>query len=102
MFPHPHVDSELLAAQFAARQQPDPVVFVEVPESRPVTAASLAIKEAEVAAARTRKIKVRVNNPYRVIHEGNAFVGGQTLSVPDDLELSRWIESGWVTKVKGK
>jgi hypothetical protein len=76
------------------------VTFVETPELKPVTAASLAIREAETASPRT--IKVRVNNPYRVIHEGKPFSGGRTLTVPDDVEHSRWIDSGWVTKVKGK
>lgn len=78
----------------------DVVTFLEVPELKPVTAASLAIKEAQAAVVPT--IKVRVNKPYRVIHEGNAFIGGQMLTVPDDVEHSRWIESGWVTKVKGR
>jgi hypothetical protein len=59
-----------------------------------------AIREAEMAAARTRTIKVRVETPFRVIHDGKAYVGGQTLTVPDDAEHTRWIESGWVTKVK--
>jgi hypothetical protein len=76
------------------------VVFVEVPELKPVTVASLVINEAQAAAPQT--VKVCVNKPYRVIHEGKPFVGGQTLTVPDDVEHSRWIESGWVTKVKGK
>jgi hypothetical protein len=80
-------------------EKSDLVTFVEAPELKPVTSASLAIKEA-VAAVPT--IKVLVNKPYRVIHEGKPFIGGQTLTVPDDVEHSRWIDSGWVTKVKGK
>jgi hypothetical protein len=80
---------------------PDPVTFVETPAVQPVTTASLLVKNAE-AAAQASPIKVRVNKPFRVVHGGNVFLGGQTLSVPDDEEHSRWIQSGWVTKVKGK
>jgi hypothetical protein len=75
------------------------VVFVEIPELKPVTSAALEIQAAQAAAA---TIKVLVNKPYRVIHEGRPFIGGQTLTVPDDVEHSRWIDSGWVSKVKGK
>jgi hypothetical protein len=98
MFPQPPVDPQLLAAQFAARQRvDDPVIFMPE-EAQPVTTASLAIKEARAAAT----IKVRVNKPYRVIHQAKVFLEGQVLTVPDDDEHSRWIQSGWVTKVKGK
>jgi hypothetical protein len=82
------------------------VIFLETPQTQPMTAASLdgvvppQIKAAMAAAI--PKIRVRVNKPYRVIHEGKVFLGGQTLTVPDDIEHSRWIQSGWVTKLKAK
>jgi hypothetical protein len=99
MFPQPHVDPQLLAAQLAARQRiDDPVIFMPEEEAQPVTTASLSIKEARAAAT----IKVRVNRPYRVIHGGKVFLEGQVLTVPDDDEHSRWLTAGWVTKVKGK
>jgi hypothetical protein len=98
MFPQPHVDPQLLAAQLAARQRiDDPVIFMPE-EAQPVTTASTAIKEARAAAT----IKVRVNRPYRVIHGGKVFLEGQVLTVPDDDEHSRSLTAGWVTKVKGK
>ena len=75
------------------------VTFVETPELKPVTSAALEIQQAQAAGA---TIQVLVNKPYRVIHEGKPFIGGQTLTVPDDVEHSRWIDSGWVSKVKGK
>jgi hypothetical protein len=93
MMPNYHYPASLTDAEKSD------VVFVEIPELKPVTLAALEIQQAQAAAA---TIKVRVNNPYRVSHEGKPFVGGQTLTVPDDVEHSRWIDSGWVTKVKGK
>lgn len=99
MFPQPHVDPQLLAAQLAAQQRvDDPLVFMSAEDAQPVTSASLAIKEARGAAT----IKVRVNKPYRVIHQAKAFLEGQVLTVPDDDEHSRWLTAGWVKKVKGK
>jgi hypothetical protein len=89
---YPHGDPEFLG---------DPaVVFAAAEDAGPVTLASLAVKAAQAAAPTL--IKVRVNEPYRVVEGGKVFVGGQMLSVPDDLEHSRWIESGSVTKVRGK
>jgi hypothetical protein len=80
----------------------DPVTFIEAPrETRPASVAAMQIKEVEAQAA-AAPIKVKVNAPYRVIHEGKAFVGGQTLTVPNDVIHSRWLDAGWVTKVKGR
>jgi hypothetical protein len=76
----------------------DPVTFVGVPEVKPVTSLSLQVAQAEAAAA---PIKVRVNKPYRVVHDGKVYLGGQTLTVPNDLIHARWLDAGWVTKVKG-
>ena len=81
----------------------DPVTFVGdngEEERRPASVAAL-INSAE-AEVRAAPVKVRVNKPYRVIHEGKAFVGGQTLTVPNDVIHSRWLDAGWVTKVKGR
>ena len=89
-----HVNPELAAAQAAGHQ----VVFTSPDDSQPVSSASWAVKAAESATA-AAPIKVRVNTPYRVVHEGKVFLGGQMLTVPNDLEHHRWIQSGWVTKV---
>jgi hypothetical protein len=69
-----------------------------VPEVKPVTSLPLQVAQAEAAAA---PIKVRVNKPYRVVHDGKVYLGGQTLTVPNDLIHARWLDAGWVTKVKG-
>jgi hypothetical protein len=36
-----------------------------------------------------------------VVHDGKVYLGGQTLTVPNDLIHARWLDAGWVTKVKG-
>jgi hypothetical protein len=43
-------------------------------------------------------IRVRVTAPHRVVHNGQPYVGGEVLEVPDDDEHSTWILSGWVTR----
>jgi hypothetical protein len=59
----------------------DPVTFIEVEEPKAVSVASIRLKEAQAEAA-ARPIRVRVNAPYRVVHEGKPFVGGDRLTVP--------------------
>ncbi len=44
--------------------------------------------------------EVKVVEPYRVLHEGKPYVGGDVLDVPDDAEHKIWLQSGWVTKEK--
>jgi hypothetical protein len=80
-----------------------PVVFIEIPE--PVKELSMAgqmIKAAEQSAAEPSTIKVRVNSPYRVLHNHVAFIAGETLEVPNDSEHQLWVQSGWVSLVKGE
>jgi hypothetical protein len=76
----------------------DPVVFVEAPEEKELSMAAASIKAATDNPS--TPIKVKVNEPYRVVHEGNAYVGGDVLEVPDDKEHKIWLQSGWVTKEK--
>ena len=44
---------------------------------------------------------VRVIAPYRVVHEGNAYVGGDELTVPQSL-ADEWLRSKWVEPSKEK
>ena len=100
MFPYPMPGPGLFTPAATAANA-DPVVFItSQDEAQPVTSACLAIREAQAAASAT--MRVRVNRPYRVIHNGEVFLGGDALTVPDDVEHSRWVAAGWVTKVKGE
>jgi hypothetical protein len=76
----------------------DPVVFVETSEEKELSMAAKVIKAA--VENPSEPLKVKVNEPYRVIHEGTAFVGGDVLEIPDDKEHKVWLQSGWVTKEK--
>ena len=60
------------------------------------------IKSAEQSAAEPSTIKVRVNSPYRVLHEHVAYIAGETLEVPNDSEHQLWVKSGWVEPVVTK
>jgi hypothetical protein len=76
------------------------IEFADVVSDNEVVAAQ--IKDAERAAEPTA-VKVRVCRPYRVLHEGVAFIAGETLDIPND-QAQLWIRSGWVEPVslKGK
>jgi hypothetical protein len=80
------------------------VVFIEIPDPDPVKEFSVAgqIKAAEKSAAEPSTIKVRVNSPYRVLHEHVAYIAGETLEVPNDSEHQLWVKSGWVEPVVTK
>jgi hypothetical protein len=67
-------------------------------EEKESSVAARSIKEA--AENPSAPIRVKVNEPYRVLHEGKPFVGGDVLDVPDDAEHRAWLQSGWVTKEK--
>lgn len=47
----------------------------------------------------TGSVKVKVNEPYRVILDGKIHIGGDVLTVPADDERDTWIKAGWVTPV---
>jgi hypothetical protein len=76
----------------------DEVIFIETQEERELSMAAANIKAA--VEKPSAPIKIKVNEPYRVLHEGNAYVGGDVLEVPDDKEHKIWLQSGWVTKEK--
>jgi hypothetical protein len=82
-----------------------PVVFLEIPEPAKESELSMAaqlVKAAEKSAAEPSTIKVRVNSPYRVLHEHVAYIADETLDVPNDKEHKLWVQSGWVSLVKGE
>jgi hypothetical protein len=54
----------------------------------------------EEATVAEKNIKVKVQAPFRVVHEGNAFTDGDTVTVPENV-AAEWERSGWVEKVAG-
>ncbi|GBE65860.1 hypothetical protein MFM001_23220 [Mycobacterium sp. MFM001] len=78
-----------------------PVAFLggATPEPAPATSAGAAITDAEAKEAAT-PIRVRVNKPYRVVHQGVPYTGGDRISVPNDKTTAAWLAAGWVTKVR--
>jgi hypothetical protein len=83
---------------FKGRPQPDPVMFIEAPEVKPVTSGSLQIKEAEAVAA---TVKVRVQKPFRIVHEGKPYTEGDIATVPEHL-AAEWEQAGSVKRVQAK
>ena len=76
---------------------PMDVVFVGTPEEKELNMAAANIKAAtEVAAS----VKVKVNEPYRVLHDGKPYVGGDVVEIPADTAKS-WIAQKWVEIVEG-
>jgi hypothetical protein len=43
-------------------------------------------------------VKVKVVAPYRVIHEGKPYVGGDVVDVPTDT-ANTWLKSKWAEPV---
>jgi len=78
----------------------DPVVFFETPEEKELDMAAARIKAA--VENPSTPIKVQVVGNYRVVHEGNAYIGGEVLEIPDDAEHKIWLQSGFVEIVKEK
>jgi hypothetical protein len=71
--------------------QDDPVVFV-TPDNPADAPTGLVIDAA--AAESDRPVRVQVVEPYRVVHEGTAYVFGDVAEVPAQL-ADEWIKSGW-------
>jgi len=94
---------------FSIAQPPivdDPVepVLVEFVSPEPpavVSSVAQAISDA-TKAAEEAPVKVRVVNRYRVVWDGKAYIGGETVSVPAET-AERWLKFKFVEKVpKGK
>jgi hypothetical protein len=75
----------------------DPVEFISPEPPAVVSSAAAAIKDAP-----KEPVKVRVVNRYRVVWEGKAYIGGETLCVPAET-AERWLKFRFVEKVsRGK
>jgi hypothetical protein len=72
----------------------DPVVFVETGPQEEVSSAAAQIK----AATEKRSVRLKVVAPYRVIHEGKPYVGGDVVDVPADT-ADTWLKSKWAEPV---
>jgi hypothetical protein len=47
------------------------------------------------------KVKVTVQEPFRIVHETKAYTAGQTFSV-DTVTAARWEQAGWIERVSSK
>lgn len=59
------------------------------------------LKEPAVAEKTEKAVSVKVQAPFRVVHEGNAFTHGDTLTVPESIG-AEWERSRWIERVTGK
>ena len=71
----------------------DDVVFVQAPDTQPHPVAGIIAAADKAAASAT--VKVRVIEPFRVLRNGEPFVGGDVVEVPGDV-ADAWVRSGWV------
>ena len=76
----------------------DPVVFLSAEPEKEVSDVAAQIAKAENGGANST-VKVRVFTPYRVVHEGKPYVGGDEVTVPGDV-AELWEKSQWVERVK--
>jgi hypothetical protein len=81
--------------------EPASVEFLS-PEPPPVvSSAAMSLEDAAKAGAK-EPVKVRVVNRYRVVWDGKAYIGGETLSVPAET-AERWLKFRFVETVsRGK
>jgi hypothetical protein len=81
--------------------EPVSVAFVSPEPPAGVASAAAALEDAQKAAAKA-PVKVRVCDRYRVVWEGKAFIGGETLCVPAET-AERWLKFRFVENVsRGK
>jgi hypothetical protein len=77
--------------------EPVSVAFVSPEPPAGVSSVAAAINDAPKAP-----VTVRVCDRYRVVWDGKAFIGGETLSVPAET-AERWLKFRFVEKVsRGK
>jgi hypothetical protein len=76
------------------------VVFMEAPEEKELSMTARVIKEA-ADAAEQQNVQVIVNAPFRVLHDGKPFVGGDVVEIPAD-KAKAWVAQKWVELVKGE
>lgn len=68
--------------------------FIETPER-----GFRAVTESQLKAPTPELVKVRVRENFRVVHEGNPYVGGDVLEVPNDGTTQTWLTAKWVEPV---
>lgn len=67
---------------------------------------AVAIQAATLAATAMKDpsgapVKVRVIAPYRVSHDGKAYVGGDAVTVPAEI-ADHWLKNKWVQLVPAR
>lgn len=45
-------------------------------------------------------VKIKVNAPYRVVHDGKVYVGGDVLEAPNDDTTKLWLKVKWAEPVR--
>jgi hypothetical protein len=48
-----------------------------------------------------KSVRVKVRSPYRVVHEGDPYTEGDTLTVWE-ATAQQWEQYGWVERAAGK
>jgi hypothetical protein len=79
----------------------DPVVFFETSEEKEELPMAAKVVKAAVENP-SAPIRVKVVGNYRVVHDGKAYIGGETLEIPDDAEHKTWLQCGFVVKESSK
>ena len=88
----PFKDEEVTPVTILSTETDEPTVLSPVAE---------AVKAAEQKAAQA-PVRVKVCDRLRIVHEGKAYIGGETLSVPADL-ADKWLKFKFVEPVsRGK
>lgn len=44
-------------------------------------------------------VKIKVNAPYRIVHGGKVYVGGDVLEAPNDDTTTLWLKAKWAEPV---
>jgi hypothetical protein len=73
------------------------IISTQPTKEKEVSMAAELIKGAEKAAA-SEAAKVEVRSPFRVVHEGEPFAGGDVVEVPN-ATAQTWIRAGWAEPV---
>jgi hypothetical protein len=96
----PHQGAPIFGAHLEEDVKPfDPVIFIEAGEEGEELSMAAKVIKAAVENP-SAPIKVKVVGNYRVVHEGKAYIGGESLEIPDDAEHKIWLQSGFVEIVK--
>lgn len=95
-----HPDPDLDERQDPVLVLGDESNHVERPAPAPVVTIPVRLVAAGPEPVATpRMVRVRVLANYRVMHEGKAFIGGETLSIPAE-KAEKWLQFGFVEPAK--